>query len=206
MGTANGFARGLDLPFEPLQACRSIAQGKVRRIDTGYANGLAFAATFGTGFDAWVAQTSDGLRFLTRFSGFVRYFTAGLAALFSYKAPLVRVTAGNQVVEKRCLLVAVGTSRDYGLGASVCPQAVPDDGLLDLVVLEKTGLCKLLFNVPRMFNHRPIDGAHRFTGKKFKIEQLSPGPGLPFHVDGEVAGQMPVTITIKAKSLQLLVP
>lgn len=51
-GTYNNFARSLDLPLDPLEACAVIKRGIVRPVDVGLANGRPFFECMGTGLDA----------------------------------------------------------------------------------------------------------------------------------------------------------
>ena len=51
-GTANLFATGLELPFEPQAVVDAIIRGERRRLDTGVCNGLRFGVMGGTGLDA----------------------------------------------------------------------------------------------------------------------------------------------------------
>ena len=206
MGTGNGFARGLNLPFDPLTACRMIAQGKTKAIDIGLANGHPFANIFGTGMDAWIGQTANHLRFLTRISGFFRYFVSGLISSFTFKPKNLIVTVGKRKVSGLALMAAVANAPEYGLGVKLAPLAKPDDGLFEMIFLPKLKPWQYLSNFPRLYTGKPLSGSTLLQGKSFTIEQQNSDVPLPFHVDGEIAGHLPVTITLKTKAIKLLVP
>ena len=102
-------------------------------------------------------------------------------------------------------LMAVAVARYYGSGMMIAPDAQIDDGLFDLVwgrdvrMHELPVLMKRIFKGAHM-SHPKIDGA-----RCREVALSSPTP-LAFHLDGDVAGELPVTFRIHDKALKIVVP
>ena len=205
LGTGNGFARGLGIPLDLEKAFDTIAAARIRRVDLGVANGRPFANIFGAGLDAASAAQSEKWRGLARVSSFLRYFLASQAVFWTFRAPRVRASNGRQAIEGRCLVAAVANSREYGLGTSVCPWAVPDDGVLELVLLQKRNYLFMVPDMARFFLRRPMRNIQTLRGSQFHIEQLE-GEPLPYHLDGEPLGTLLARIRLRRRALKVIVP
>src|SRR6476620_1451084 len=73
-GTFNNFARSLDLPLDPIEACKIVAAGTVRPVDVGFANGRPFFECLGSGLDAELYPVTEEIKSgqLSRILDFLR--------------------------------------------------------------------------------------------------------------------------------------
>ena len=73
-GTFNNFARSLDLPLDPIEACKIVVAGNVRAVDVGFANGRPFFECLGSGLDAALYPITEEIKSgqLTRIMDFLR--------------------------------------------------------------------------------------------------------------------------------------
>jgi diacylglycerol kinase (ATP) len=199
-GSGNGLARHLGFPMNARRALRSYQ--RVVSIDTATVNGLPFVGTMGVGFDAWVAEAfaSSGVR------GLVTYVRVGLGGFLKYSPQLYQIEIDGELLERQALLIAVANASQYGNNARIAPVASLQDGLLDVVILERPSLMKIPLAAVRLFGgtiHRG-SGITMRRGRHVVIRRPSPGPA---HLDGE-----PVTlperliIDIVPKSLRILLP
>lgn len=206
VGTGNGFARDLGIPLNPEKACIVIAAGKISRVDLGSLNDeRVFVSICGAGFDAWAARRANQLRWINRFSGFLRYLVSGMLTSIEFKAPKIRVTVDSKSYEGPCLLVTVANGEQYGFGATIAPGASLNDGKLDVIILPPLNVISLLRNVLRLYTKKPLIGAHRLIGKKIHIEGLE-GAEIPLHVDGEAVGLGPANVRIRPRALNVIIP
>ena len=81
-GTGNGYARALGIPLDARGACAVVALGRTANLDFASADGgRGYANMLGIGYDAWIATAANKLRWMNRFSGFLRYLFAGIQCL-----------------------------------------------------------------------------------------------------------------------------
>ena len=189
IGTGNDFAWCLGLPTgDAAAACRVLAAGKTRVVDIGrvedeLGNVRVFCNNFGAGFDAATTVVSYGLRYLR---GSLVFLVAVLKTAFLYyKAPLVTVHYNGQERTLPLLMASVANGRRTGGIFLIAPQAVQDDGLLDLSLVRQTSRLGIFRLIPYF-----IRGTHA-TQPTVTVDQtthiiVASEQGLPVHLDGEI--------------------
>jgi YegS/Rv2252/BmrU family lipid kinase len=176
-GSGNGLARELRVSRRPEQAISEALAAPPRPIDVGEFGGRLFVSVAGVGFDAHVAACFDrdnGRR------GFTTYVRITARELLTYQACTYRLGADA----RRALTVTIANAPQFGNGARIAPQAVMDDGLLDLVVVEARPMIETIWGVPRLFT----GGINKLRGVSTeRIERATIESDQPmcFHVDGE---------------------
>ena len=188
-GTGNDLARELGVPQEdPIAAADIVLNGSARSIDLGEVQGpVRFATVAGTGFDARVALRANRMRYPR---GPLRYTVAALAELARGLAVPYRIELDDSaVVETEAIMVAVGNTRSYGGGMLICPDAVVDDGLLDLTVVGAMSRREMLRMLPALSSGRRID--HPAVRQYRAAEITLTAPGAPVTADGDPAGALP---------------
>jgi YegS/Rv2252/BmrU family lipid kinase len=206
LGTVNVFAQELRIPRKLESAWGVIRGGRTRTIDLAraQANGSTryFVQLAGVGFDAHAVRTASWD--LKKRIGPLSYVWAGLKAL-SKPHPPVEVSVNGSGPLGRGVAVLVGNGRFYGGRFALFPRARMDDGLLDICVFETVGYWDVL-----RYGQGILRGAHIDLGgvKYFQAESLvcrAPAP-TPFELDGEDAGDAPVTFSVVPRALQVVVP
>lgn len=217
-GTGNDLARELGVPTDDPQAAASLVlRGRTRTIDLGRIESsdppMWFATVAGTGFDARVTLRANEMRWP---KGRLRYTVAALAEISGrftvpYRVELVDAVtdgltnpgAGAQLATE-AVMVAVGNTRTYGGGMLICPDALMDDGLLDLTVVGALSRGEMLRLLPALSagkrqNHPEV--------KQFRAAAVTlTAAGAPATADGEPAGTLPITIRAVPAALTVLVP
>jgi YegS/Rv2252/BmrU family lipid kinase len=195
-GSGNGLARHLGFPMNVRDVLG--AHQRVATIDTATVNGIPFVGTMGVGFDAWVAEAfaSSGVR------GLATYVRVGLGGFLKYAPQTYQIDVDGEHLERRALLIAVANSSQYGNNARIAPVASLQDGLLDVIIVERVSLMAL----PRLFTgslHR-ASGITMRRGRHIEIRRPAAGPA---HLDGEpVTLPELLTIDIVPRSLRVLLP
>ena len=132
LGTANDFARGLDLPSDDLAECLRIACTREgRSIDVGVLNGRHFINVASLGFGAEVTATTP-IKLKKALGGGAYTLMGMIKALNLTPYPGRLLVPGDEPVEGSMLFMAVGNNHFAGGGFDVAPKAKLDDGLLDL--------------------------------------------------------------------------
>ena len=205
LGTANVFAHELGIPGRIEAAWAVIENGRTRAIDLARAeaNGSTrqFVQLAGVGFDAQAVRTASwGLK---KRLGPLSYVWAGLRTISS--RPVSVEFSGGSGPCGRGVAVLVGNGRFYGGPFALFPKARLDDGLLDVCVFEKCSY----FDVLR-YGQGILRGVHvELRGVQyFQTEHLicSAPKATPFEVDGEDAGDAPVTFSVIPRALRVVVP
>jgi YegS/Rv2252/BmrU family lipid kinase len=181
-GSGNGFARGLGIPSRPDQALDIALGAHERVVDVGEIDGHPFLNVAGMGFDAAMAIEFNRLGSERR--GTVRYTLQVARAAFGYPASRYTIEADGRRLVVDALLIAVANLAQYGSNAVIAPTARPDDGLLDIVVIEDRGAFGRIGLVPRLFDRT----AHKAPGVTVLPAQhvvVATARPIAFHVDGE---------------------
>jgi len=206
-GTGNDFARALGLPrHDPAGAALLALNGVRRRIDVGeiVAEGriTPFLTVAALGFDAKVSDRTNLLRWPR---GAARYYLAILVEVVRLRPTLFRLACdGESAREAPGTLVAVGNTVSYGGGMPICPEARPDDGLLDVVHVAPLGRARLLALFPLLLRGRHLarqEVAHR------RVREIAvSAPDLVVYADGERIAEKECTIRVRPGTLTVMVP
>jgi diacylglycerol kinase (ATP) len=197
-GSGNGFARHIGLPIDIGGSLRSCREQRIVSIDTATVNGEPFIGTMGIGFDAWVAHHFAS----SRMRGLRMYVALAARGFLRFASEEYELTVDGASERRSAFLIAVANASQYGNNARIAPVASLQDGVLDVVVVEKLSALA----IPRLFTGT-LDrarGVRMLRGKRVEIRRSSAGPA---HVDGEpVMLPAMLTIEIVPQSLRVLVP
>jgi YegS/Rv2252/BmrU family lipid kinase len=207
LGTINVFARELGLPRDLAGAARTLAAGRELAIDLGRAEFTAdgrrqcrhFLQLAGAGLDARAVELVSWE--LKKKTGPLAYVVAALKAMREDQ-PIINVEGDGPDCGQ---LVLLGNGRFYGGSFEVFPGASLRDGLLDVCVL------------PTVTAWRPLQGAlglatgrvHRFWATRhFRCSTvtLRSAGRVGLQLDGEYAGELPVTFSVRPQALRVIVP
>jgi len=141
VGSGNDFVKSINLPRELEPACRLISNGAVRAFDLGRVGTTYFANAVGIGFDALVVIEANRIRWLR---GLPLYVGSVFKAMLRYDCPQTVIELDGTRLEQSILLAACANGQYYGGGFHVAPEAKPDDGLLDVCVIDHVSRWKIL--------------------------------------------------------------
>jgi diacylglycerol kinase (ATP) len=155
LGTGNDFAAGLGLPPGPEEALDVLLAGRELAVDLGEVNGRIFVNSSGGGFmaEVSVAVTPE----LKTIAGRLAYLIGGAQTLFEFEPVGATVTMqpGSLTISRSLYTFAVCNSRMVAGGRLIAPDALIDDGLLDVCLME--GMSALEFVA---LARKVADGAH----------------------------------------------
>jgi YegS/Rv2252/BmrU family lipid kinase len=207
LGTANDFARTLEIPFDIEKACDAIANGKVVDVDLGLAGDNYYVNVASVGLS--VEATRALSPWLKKSTGPLAYPVAAIRAFFKHEPFSARLTfpeGDHEPAEyERLLQVAVGNGRFYGGGMVVAPEAGIDDRSLDIYAIE-LGQHRDLLGVARYLKSGDFireDSVGHFRTSRVHLETE---PGLPVNIDGELVTRTPQDFSVDYNALKVLVP
>lgn len=204
-GTGDDNARTLGIPRGDVAAAtRLAATGAVSRIDLGrvvVADGTerVFLGVLSSGFDSLVNERAN---VMTWPKGNARYVVAILGELRTFRPVPYRAILDGRKVEGDAMLVAVGNGISYGGGMRVCPDAAPDDGMLDVTWLHGVSKATFLRVFPQVFSGSHTRSPHVSTTRATTLELDAPGQLA--YADGERIGPLPATITVVRGALPVV--
>ncbi|MFO7882288.1 MAG: diacylglycerol kinase family lipid kinase [Kosmotogaceae bacterium] len=210
VGTGNDFKKTLGLVGSYEYMIQRIASGKPKKFDLLEATFKGLDSKMitrlavniiGVGFDAAVSQRINDARFKIR--GKMSYVVSFLPEFITTGTYPVDFSTNGVFNQKSYYLVAFGNGKYFGGGMKVCPDAEPDDGLIDVVGIGQMSKLKLLYHFPKIYNgkHISVNEVDYVRGKEFDVKGKKE---TPIEMDGEVVGTLPLKIKIKEKAVKIL--
>jgi diacylglycerol kinase (ATP) len=202
-GSGDDFARVMGIPRNIRGACDVVLDGRVREVDVALANNLRYLGVAGLGFDSEVAEFANREVKFLRGSAVYLYAIFRVLPKFTPRPVRIRSEAGTRDV--RIMFAAVGNSRQYGGGIRITPDAIVDDGLLDLCIVHETTRGQLLKTLPKAYTgahvKSPFVEMSRGREVHFESEQA-----MAVYADGEPLTRTPVSFGVAGERLKIVVP
>jgi YegS/Rv2252/BmrU family lipid kinase len=204
-GRGNDLARVLGIPTDPVRACATIAHGVPRLLDLGEAGGRAFVGIASVGFDSEANRIANEAP--SRLGNLV-YAYGALRALARWHPVRFELELDPPGGRRSFSGYTVGAanSRAYGGGMRAAPDALLDDGLLDVVVLEDVSKLAFLGRIlPKVFrgSHVREPGVHVLRAREVAIAADRP---LQVYADGDPIAELPVRVRALPGAVRVLVP
>ncbi len=202
IGSGNDFSASAGIPQQLESAVDRVFSGSPTPVDVGLARfGSArreyFANALGIGFDAKVTYYSYRI---THLHGFSMYLWAVLQTIVrSHDAPHMRLRIDDQSFEQEALMLVLCNGRREGGGFLVAPDARPDDGLLDLAMVQNVSRFMMIRLIPEVM--RGTHGRFRQVRlSRFRTFALHADRPLTIHMDGEmIAGLTSDIVELQAE-------
>jgi diacylglycerol kinase (ATP) len=202
-GSGDDFARVAGIPRDIPGAVDTVLTGRVREFDVALANNLRYLGVAGLGFDSEVAEYANrNVKFLR---GSAVYFYAILRVLPRFRPRPVTIRIEDSTRHEQIMFAAIGNTRQYGGGIRITPDALPDDGLLDLCIVHSTTRMQLLKTLPKAYTgaHCKSPFVETLRGRSFSFDSET---SLAVYADGEPLTRTPVSFGIEAQRLRVIVP
>jgi YegS/Rv2252/BmrU family lipid kinase len=183
-GTGNLLARNLDLPFTDEAACLRIGlTGRTRAIDVGAVEDRKFVVMAGLGFDA--AMMRDAPEGLKKKVGWPAYVVSATKHLRGRGIRVTLTLDDGEPLNRRVRTVVVGNVGRLQGNFPLLPDAVPDDGVLDVVVIATRNILDWARVGTRVLRRADVPDRRmeRFTAKHVLIEASR---SQPRQLDGDV--------------------
>ena len=210
VGTGNDWGRMFGIPSSYKEAIRTILRHKTFVQDAGMVKYLNdsnmenryFVNIAGMGFDAEVARKSNRSKEKGR-GGPILYFMNIFSILMSYKYVNALISVDGLNIENTMFSMNVGICKYSGGGMIQVPNAIPDDGLFDLTVINRMSKAKIIRSLRRLYNgtineHPKVDS---YTGKSIRVDSSDK---IQLETDGESLGHTPIEFTMIPKSVKVI--
>ncbi len=216
MGTGGDFRKTFEIGTGLEASLQRIAEGPVRRIDAGCLTFVApdgrtgtryFANIASFGLSGDVVDRVNSARVLKRMTGQFAYTWGSLSALVRFRPRPVRLKIDDVfddvVTISTC---AVCNGQYFGGGMKVAPDACPDDGLFDVVVMGAAPLRQTLSSMNDIFTGEHVNNPNVrvFRGRRVIATPVEATAGAPVHIeaDGESPGRLPAMFEVRARAIK----
>lgn len=210
VGTGNDWGRMFGIPSDYEKAVKIISDGKQMLHDIGmmtYFVGAEqkkryFINIAGLGFESVVVRRTNYQKDRGH-SGKAIYFYNLLMSLLSYKNTRAEIIVDGEKSSADVFSINVGNGRYCGGGMRQTPDAMPDDGLLDVTVINGIGKIEIIRSLKMLYdgtilNHPKVDG---YKCKNLKVSSDSL---LWAEADGESLGHTPAEFSIIPAGINII--
>jgi YegS/Rv2252/BmrU family lipid kinase len=210
-GTGDDFARTFGIPTKADQALAVAVNGRERRVDAGRAGfgsgeGASeryFANFAGAGISGAIAL--KGAATSRRFGARAAYFWATIAVFTRWNSMPMTIEADGERREGRMFEVIVANGVYAAGGMRIAPDASPDDGLFDVVLIGDVSKLDFTTTFPKIYRGTHV-GHPKVEVLKARTVTITPETPLPVVLDGEQPGSTPVRLELLPGALRLRVP
>jgi YegS/Rv2252/BmrU family lipid kinase len=181
-GSANGMARELGIPLEPLSALDVIIACNIRLIHLTRVNTHTCIHLADIGFNAYVVKKFEE----SDKRGMWSYIKAAWKVLWAHSKMKVRIKMDEDYVTRNAAMVVIANGTTYGTGVVINPAGRLDDELFEVVVVRKISFSEIF---KMRFSHKPYHPrkTELFQTSSLKISSVH---SAHFQVDGEYLGKL----------------
>lgn len=211
LGTENLISKHLGMKGDAAEVCQTICDGWISKFDAGRAGDQVFLIMAGCGFDAEVVRRLHSER--TGHIHHLSYAKPIWDSIHNYNYPELRVhceiPASDSVAVRTQTITArwafVVNLPRYAGGLKIAPNAIGNDGLLDVCTFKDGSLWSGLRYLSGVIlgQHASWDDCVTVRASRIRIESDEP---VPLQLDGDPCGYLPTDIEVLPDHLTLLVP
>lgn len=200
LGTANDFATSVGIPVELDKALKLAIVGNAIEIDMAQVNDKTCFINMATGGFGTRITTETPEKLKAALGG-VSYIIHGLMRMDTLKPDRCEIRGENFHWQGDALVIGIGNGRQAGGGQQLCPNALINDGLLQLRIFTGEEILPALFSTlkPQEENPNIIDGASAW----FTIQAPH---DITFNLDGEPLSGQEFHIKILPAALRCRLP
>jgi YegS/Rv2252/BmrU family lipid kinase len=204
-GRGNAFARDINLfPEEYENAIDAVVFGNTKYVDVGFCKTknqkFYFINIIGLGFVTDVAKTAFKLRAF----GHLSYILGVFYRTLSLKPFPLKIEIDGKMYERENVFVEFSNTRYTGKDFLMAPDAIIDDGMLDITLLNKVSRLGLLQALPKIFtgSHVKMKEVECFRGRRIKVEAI---PNKDLTPDGQIMESTPIEVECLLKAIEVFV-
>ncbi len=205
LGTMNNLAHSLHIPETIEEACAAIATGETIAIDAGKINDQYFFEVAGIGLEAALFPSAEEVK-KAGVRSTLHGIISGLLISLAYQPAKLRISIDKQGHRPyHAFQVTICNARYYGPQFELVPDALMDDGLLDVVIfknLSKLEYIRHIISIALGKRASQPKALHRRV-KSLRINADRP---MEIQADGLPHGHTPATVTVLPGALRVRVP
>jgi YegS/Rv2252/BmrU family lipid kinase len=203
LGTANDMALELGISTNLRTAVKRTVRGEETRWDVGVANGRRFVVFSGTAFDAAVTGTVHEERKSN--ITYLSYVVPALKTYAAWKSPRIRVSLDGKPLDGYSSQVLISNVKRLAPCFQLSHTIAPDDGVLHVLVFRREGRLALLEYTTALFFRLPqwMNTLENYKAQEILLE--SEDENVPYQLDGDPVGTLPLKISVLPRALRIVV-
>ncbi len=186
---------------------RTIDLGRLRFVDHEGRDAVRYFANIASfGISGFTDKAVNELHFAKRFGGKFAFKWGMTKALFNYRNQPVRLRIDEYFDEVLNInLAAVCNGCYFGGGMHLAPNARPDDGLFDIILVTDVGNLRLFMRSGSIYKgaHLDFDEVTALTGTRVTAEPADGASDVLLDVDGEAPGRLPASFELVPRVVRL---
>lgn len=206
VGRGNDFAFGVGIPAGLQESCDLLASKLIRKIDIGkvtggdHPEGLYFGNGVGIGFDAVVGFVAAK----GKLTGMLSYLVAAVKTIFIYfKPPMLEISMENKTFQMPTLMVSIMNGRRMGGGFMMAPNAKPNDGTFDLLLVREVPQSKMVGIMLKIMKGTQASDPAVSTAQAKKVFVKAVNGVIPAHADGVTVCETGKELTVEILPAEL---
>lgn len=202
-GSGNGLARQLNIPLRVHKAVKLINEISVTRIDMAFINDIPFVSIAGVGFDGEVAKSY----LCAAKRGFKWYFQTISMMFRSYKPKRYTLWVDEKKHSLKALMITFTNANRLGYFPCLSSKPSPQDGMIDISIVEKPPLLKVLI-VAHLLYFKRFEKSQYVKTYRAKEAVIRKKRNVLVNIDGEPLEMDTKNLYIRAEkeALRIIVP
>lgn len=201
-GSGNDFAAVAGIPSAPDGALDLLLNGEAKFTDYMECSGVRGINAIGTGIDVDILRRYNGMKLL---KGSAAYLASLIITLFSYKPKRFSEVVGDERRLHRAFIACAGNGQRIGGGISICPEAVLDDGLLDIVIVDDISAPAIPAAFMKLMKRKILEHP-KTTFRQADSLRIEPEAPMPVQIDGEIYENLPFDVRVVSNRLRVYRP
>jgi YegS/Rv2252/BmrU family lipid kinase len=198
-GSANGMAKELKIPLEPVAAMETLLSGVHKKIHLVSVNNELCIHLSDIGFNAFVVKKFED----ENKRGMWGYIKAAWKVLWNYSKMNVEIKVDDVYILRKAAMVVIANGTQYGTGVVINPEGRLDDDKFEIIILKEVSFAEIF---KMRFTQKPYHPAKTelIQTRSLKINSHHK---VHFQVDGEYMGKVnTITADILPEALEIIVP
>ena len=201
-GSGNDFAAAIALPKKPTDALSLILRGEAKPTDYLECSGVRCITVLGAGIDVEILRLSYRAKVL---KGSLNYFVSLVRALLGFENIPIDITVNDRASSHEGFLVCACNGRRIGGGIEICPDAVVDDGKMDVVLVNGLPRSRYLDALIKLKQKKILAQDYTLHERAARLSASFRTP-TTIQIDGELYDNLPFDVRVVHDALKVYRP
>lgn len=201
-GSGNDFAMRIGIPENPEKAVEVLLNSEAKLTDFYDCSGVRGINVVGSGIDVEILETYAKMKV---FHGKFKYLASLIKVLFHFNLYGLSILRESGPEKHSALIICAANGSTYGGGLKVCPKAVPDDGLLDLVVINDLPKRRIPGALVNLLRGKILEQDYAQHERVKTVSAEFDQPVL-INIDGELHPNLPFNVKVVSGVLRVYRP
>lgn len=198
-GSGNDFAAAVGIPRTPEGALEVLLNAEARPTDYLDCSGVRGLNVIGAGIDVEILKRSNRAKWL---KGSLNYFVSLLSALMHFQFYRLNAEWNGKSSDHSTMVICACNGRRIGGGIGICPNAVADDGLLDVVMVENVTKAMIPGALVKLMQGKILEQRYTLHDRTERIRAAF-AEKTTVQVDGELYDDLPFDVRVVPNQLRM---